>query len=514
MSSIILPGRFYSQPQGPVEVDWANPLNLDLLEAHAPNRQAYDMQAATIVAARDGIGFLAAGGTGGVKIAEQRLMAGLDYSTALAVFDRSVATGNANGRPFYCERSEGNDIYKFGLGASTTSAVSFVFRNNAGNLINNATSVAINSAKSASVAAWVTNGPASRTIYCDRNFATNTSNFPNTFTYANARRIGGDQSDLPSAYTGYVLGVFLWQRALSIDELNEIERNPWQLFRAKKRVLYFDVGAGGAITAALNPAAETDTAQAINKVKLKAVGQASETNTVQPITRRTAHTVAVAQASTTDTAQAISKAKTKALGQATETDTVQALTARKLREVGQVVETNTAQNITPSGPKLIAVGQASETDFAQAFGKAKQKAIGLNTGAAETLFQITPAKQKAIGLLSDAPGELPGVTLANTRAVGLINDEAGQLFSITPRKRKAIGFITTADQLFDVTPAKRKAVGLVTGAEELLPLTAVGGATLALTQEDINAVAAAVWAHSTAVEAHAKLDAILARLQC
>ncbi len=145
---------------------------------------------------------------------------------------------------------------------------------------------------------------------------------------------------------------------------------------------------------------------------------------------------------------------------------------------------------------------------------AKRKAIGSVVADTDQTLSLTPAKRKAIGLLSDAPGELPGVTLAGNRALGLINDEAGQLFSITPRKRKAIGFITTADQIFSITPAKRKAVGLVTGAEELLPLTAVGGATLALTQEDINAVAAAVWAHSTAAEAHAKLDAILARLQC
>lgn len=56
-----------------------------------------------------------------------------------------------------------------------------------------------------------------------------------------------------------------------------------------------------------------------------------------------------------------------------------------------------------------------------------------------------------------------------------------------------------------------------TGSGELLfsgnATTISSGETL-LTQEDLNNIAAAVWADATAVSAHAKLDAIIARLTC
>jgi hypothetical protein len=39
-------------------------------------------------------------------------------------------------------------------------------------------------------------------------------------------------------------------------------------------------------------------------------------------------------------------------------------------------------------------------------------------------------------------------------------------------------------------------------------------AAVTLTQADLDSIAAAVWASDTAVAAHAKLDAILARLTC
>lgn len=119
----------------------------------------------------------------------------------------------------------------------------------------------------------------------------------------------------------------------------------------------------GAQVIAVGQVVETDTAQAITRVKTKSVGQVTEIDTAQAITRAAGITASVGQVVETDTAQSIGKAKTKAIGQVTETDTAQAINENKSRTVGQPAETDTAQAIAKRKTK--AVGQSVETDIAQ-----------------------------------------------------------------------------------------------------------------------------------------------------
>ena len=99
---------------------------------------------------------------------------------------------------------------------------------------------------------------------------------------------------------------------------------------------------------------ETDTAQAIAKRKVRAVGQVVET----------------------DTAQAISTVAGIAVGQVVETDTAQAMRAVKIVFVQQVSEGDLAQSLFPL--KYVAVVQVVETDLAQA--------ITVNAGASVILI--------------------------------------------------------------------------------------------------------------------------------
>jgi hypothetical protein len=117
-------------------------------------------------------------------------------------------------------------------------------------------------------------------------------------------------------------------------------------------------------------ATETDSAQAIAHRKLKAIGQPVENDSAQVITPALTgggQTIAVAQATETDSAQAITHLKTKALGQPVETDSAQAITHRKAKALGQPFETDSAQPITAqlSSGQTILLGQAVETDTAQ-----------------------------------------------------------------------------------------------------------------------------------------------------
>lgn len=94
------------------------------------------------------------------------------------------------------------------------------------------------------------------------------------------------------------------------------------------------------------------------------VGQSSETDTAQAMTRVKRR--ALGQPSTTGTAQAISRGITKAVGQASSSATAGAITPSPIRRlVGQASTTGVAQPITWA-PKKRIIGQAVATDTAQA----------------------------------------------------------------------------------------------------------------------------------------------------
>jgi hypothetical protein len=168
---------------------------------------------------------------------------------------------------------------------------------------------------------------------------------------------------------------------------------------------------------------ETDTSQPITKKKTKVLGQVTETSTAQILTRQRLRTVN--QATETSTAQAIVKRKLRTTGQSvetdiaqqiseskvvaqiTETDTAQAITRRKTKILGQVTETNISQSIVrfiqgvvvlsapipynmaaPLG--IITLGQVAETDTAQPVIRIKTRALGqvVETSTAQAVARL------------------------------------------------------------------------------------------------------------------------------
>lgn len=83
----------------------------------------------------------------------------------------------------------------------------------------------------------------------------------------------------------------------------------------------------------LGQASETDTAQPVSILKTQPVGQATEANTANEI--RPTELGSVGQASETNTAQAVSSLKTQSVGQATEGDASQTVRPERTIPVGQ-----------------------------------------------------------------------------------------------------------------------------------------------------------------------------------
>ena len=61
-------------------------------------------------------------------------------------------------------------------------------------------------------------------------------------------------------FDGQILAPMIWNRALSVDEIREVRRNPWQVFKKSARILYFPSAGGGAtITGSGTPTAQAST---------------------------------------------------------------------------------------------------------------------------------------------------------------------------------------------------------------------------------------------------------------
>jgi len=148
---------------------------------------------------------------------------------------------------------------------------------------------------------------------------------------------------------------------------------------------------GGSITGTVNQVTETDIAQAISRIKIKAIGQNAETDASQAISA--ARQYAVGQTLETDLAQAIAKTKIHAIAQVTETDAAQTIAPARTIAVAQIAETDSAQSI--SVRKDVLIGQANETDLAQAIAKTKIHAIAQVTEA-DAAQAITPVTSHVI----------------------------------------------------------------------------------------------------------------------
>lgn len=206
-----------------------------------------------------------------------------------------------------------------------------------------------------------------------------------------------------SSYTDVHVFLILSGIAPSAAQHKELFDNPWKLFTGRPRRLYFDVPAGGQTIAvgqssetdtaqalsrikraALAQIAETDAAQAITAAKRRAVGQATETDTAQPITQPGEQIVAVGQAAETEFAQAIAHYKRLGVLQPAESDSAQPISISKRRAVGQASEADTAQPIGRPGSQTISLGMATETDIALPISRRILSIARMMTAAAES----------------------------------------------------------------------------------------------------------------------------------
>jgi hypothetical protein len=156
--------------------------------------------------------------------------------------------------------------------------------------------------------------------------------------------------------------------------------------------------AGGQ-TVAINPATETDAAQALGRVKVHTASPALET----------------------DAAQALGSQKSRTLVPALETDLAVALARSKVRLLGVALETDQALAITRVVAIVVAINPALETDEARPVGRTKARTLipALETDVAVALGRVS-SRLLGVALEIDEAMSFTVVTIATWRSVGTV----------------------------------------------------------------------------------------------
>lgn len=159
--------------------------------------------------------------------------------------------------------------------------------------------------------------------------------------------------------------------------------------------------AAGGLSATIGQVVETDAAQTITvNPKRRLIAAASETALAQALTHAKRKTLA--QALETDAAQPNTAKKTKALLQTAETDAAQVLQRRKQKTLGQSLETDTAQAVSVPGSLVVSVSQAFETDLSRPIAWAPKKRLVSQVTASDAAQPLTHRKLRTLSIPLEA----------------------------------------------------------------------------------------------------------------
>jgi hypothetical protein len=225
---------------------------------------------------------------------------------------------------------------------------------------------------------------------------------------------------------------------------------------------------GGADTIAVGTATETDTATGVGRVKTVALGTATETDTVTGLGR--AKTLAVGAATETDAATGLGRIKTRTVGAATETDAAVGLNRRL--NLGTTTETDTAVGVTAD--KVRAVGTTTETNTATGLASRKTKALGVATET-DTAVGVGAPRIRAVGAAAETD-TATGVASRKTKALGTAT-ETDAATGVAADKFRAVGAATETDTATGLGRLKTTALGVAAETDTAVAI-AIGGDTL------------------------------------
>lgn len=251
MSSLILPRRFTSQPQGALQIDWSNSITRGLVFASVPAINPVDLVTQSrftpvgtpdMVAVRSGLGLA----TNTDRTFSFANTPNYNLTNSLSIFWFGVPRARINETDtVFTKRSAWSTTgIPFGLtySLSPTGRLTkwdfYVIGN--GNRISTDWTYAGDAASACGT--W----DGATQIFYEDGIQKASKATSGTITNNSTPIYFGTLSDGSEKSRAVHLSALVFSRALLDEEVKSLTNNPWQLFRAPKRVLYFDVGGAPA----------------------------------------------------------------------------------------------------------------------------------------------------------------------------------------------------------------------------------------------------------------------------
>lgn len=234
MSVLLTRGTRLSQPQGPVEVDWANPIARGLFSSfYASERKPNTTVNGTYTTNADGTVVRGSGMNYPVSYPATKNIGTGDYTflvvhrpyTASSIGSTAVTMSDQASNVWIGDAS-GSGAHQCG-----GTRVSSGFLTSAGKL-----STHVGTRRSGVIRAY-TNGQTGGATASSSSSVNITSICIGSYT------------GLGYAFFSDYAASLVWDRALSAAEIASISANPWQLFKPVQRRVWFDASAGGGSTA-------------------------------------------------------------------------------------------------------------------------------------------------------------------------------------------------------------------------------------------------------------------------
>lgn len=241
----------------------------------------------------------------------------------------------------------------------------------------------------------------------------------------------------------------------------------------------------------LGQSSETDLAQSLSALKTMLLGQSGETDLAQPLSPL--KTVNVNIATESDLAQALTVAKTISVGQVSETDLAQSLSVLKTLAVGIASETDTALTISPTGEIVVAVGLVTESDTAQSITWAPKHRLLGQASEADTAQALTSLKTISVAQVTET-NVAQALSALKTLAIGQASEtDFAQPITTTGEIIVAVGIATEADLAQAITSLKELAIGQASESDVAQALTSLKTVDLAQATET-DAAQSIAWA--------------------
>lgn len=251
MASIIIPSRWRQQPIGLLEINWANPLAraIRLAAPLRDTKQVFSRDGIRLAATGASLGTCSRGvgavfpGTSGNRIdlgTTPILTAGVPYTFSLLL---RPATPSAFAVPIGLRFGTSEVLFIRGTNAGYMATIGPLSTSGVRNF--NAAGAPTSGVEEHWIASNAV-GPESTAVVAYFNGVSQAyiDSIYGSLSITNSY-IGWGSTD--DHWPGLIQNVVVWSRALSAPEAAEFYANPWQIYRKRSRVLYFETAGGGTI---------------------------------------------------------------------------------------------------------------------------------------------------------------------------------------------------------------------------------------------------------------------------